>query len=372
LKGMAGDTFDNLMKTWDQIQADIKQIFASGGPELKDFSFETIKNLVVAVGSSLVIGLLTALRGLVARAIDLLGSMIEVMHACLFMKISFPFIEKLVELVSPGTKIDTSFRLVDAIMLLVAIPATVTYKLIFKEAPFKRGEAVNLPFGRVTVQGIEEDITALVKGFTPYSGIVGCIVKTAIGVYSVVEGLKGDFGSSRPAILIGTAFAGVGLALEFMGMRGNEGDVVKVLEWTAVGAVGIAAAVSVAVLIPKWNNPNVEGSAIAHRLEAVMQVFETAVQIVVGSIAFGFIIDNLNKSSRGFDKKRYVPETFHFISGVLDKYGTVYFSLATLTPIAEAPVKVGMLAVGTGGKAGALVCKVIEVVSAKLLLEAPA
>lgn len=371
--GLAGDQLDNLMRTWQQIQADIQQIFSSGMPGAKDLSFETIRQLLVAVGADVVVGLLNALRSLIDRALDLLGQMIDVVRSVLFAKISFPFIEKLVELVAPGAHLDTSFRLVDAIMLLVAIPATITYKLIFNESPFKRGETLDLPFGRVTVQGLEwEDLIKTVTGIVPFIGIGAAFAKFAKGVYTSVKAVAEEFGGTNVGIVAAIAFGGIGLAAEIFGMHQKEGDIVTILEWTAAGASGIALATSMALAIPKWNNPVAETIPMAHKLEAVIEVFETAVQLIVGAVAFGFIVDNLNRSDQAYDKKRYMPETTLWLARLMDQLGDILVSSATLVPLEAALAKAIVILGGAVFKGAAIPCKIMQVASTKLILEAKA
>lgn len=196
------------MRTWEQLQADIRKIVGDAMPDAASLSFDTVRKMFIAVGADAVIGLLEGVEVFVLRALDLLADMIEVMRAFLFAKISFPFIEKLVALVAPGVHIDTSFRFVDALMLLVAIPATIAYKLIYNEAPFKRGEVLQLPFGRVTVQQLD---LSIFSGFVPYAGIAGAFFKLAKGIYSSVSAFKGDFDAGRVGIVGGIVFGQSGL-----------------------------------------------------------------------------------------------------------------------------------------------------------------
>jgi hypothetical protein len=149
VKELGSDQMNNLFETWEQLQKDASKIFNGQMPSFKDLTFETIRDMLVSIGSNAAIGLLRSLRDIVTRALDLLGETLEFLRSILFARIRFPFIEKLVQLVSPETRVDASVGVVDALMLMVAVPATITYKLIFGAAPFKRGEIPNLPFGRV-------------------------------------------------------------------------------------------------------------------------------------------------------------------------------------------------------------------------------
>ena len=366
LTGLVDDEYNDLVNLWNQIQADVVKIFDGKMPAMNELSFETIKNLIVAVGADAVVGLLTMLRDLVVRTIDLLASMIDVMHAALFAKISFPFIEKLVELVAPGTHLDTSFRLVDALMLLVAIPATITYKLIFNEAPFKRGQQINLPFGRVSVQSSAADVFA---GFVPYAGIAGAFFKMAKGIWASGWAMVGDFAVSKIAIIGGVAFGAIGLAAQVFGRYEQEGDVVSALEWTGIGAAGFAVVCSVAMAVAKWNDPITNVVPDSHKIDAGVDLVSTVAQVGLGAAIFGAIIDKLRKSSLQYDQVRQLPESFRWIALVCDQAGTILTDAATMLSLAAAEVKVILIGIGATVKGGSLVYKTLEVVSTKTELE---
>ena len=366
LTGLVDDEYNDLIGLWNQLQADVVKIFDGKMPAANELSFETIKNLIVAVGAGAVVGLLTMLRDLVVRTIDLLASMIDVMHAALFVKISFPFIEKLVELVAPGAHLDTSFRLVDALMLLVSIPATITYKLIFNTAPFTRGQQINLPFGRVSVQSSAGEVFA---GFVPYAGIAGAFFKMAKGIWASGWAMVGDFTVSKIAIIGGVAFGAIGLAAQVFGRYEQEGDVVSALEWTGIGAASFAVVVSVATAVAKWNDPITDVVPDSYKLDAGVDLVSTVAQVALGAAIFGVLIDKLRKSSIQYDQVRQMPESFRWIALVFDQAGTILTDVATMLPLAAAEVKLILIGIGATVKGGSLVYKVLEVVSTKLELE---
>ena len=164
--GTLSGELDNIMETWRQIEADIHAIIGNVPPSSDMFSFDTFAKIVVAAGADVAIGFLNAIEILLVKALELVAKMVDGIRALLFATVSFPFIEKLVELVAPGTHLDTSFRLIDVLMLIAAIPATIAYKLIFGKAPFKRGDEFRTSFGVISAQDEENaDFIATLKPF---------------------------------------------------------------------------------------------------------------------------------------------------------------------------------------------------------------
>jgi hypothetical protein len=363
--GLAGDQFNNLVNLWEQIQADIAKIFGNKMPGTDSLSFDTIKHVIIAVGADLVVGLLEGIRDLVLRSIDLLGGMLEVVRAAMFAKISFPFIEKLVALVLPGVQIDTSFRFVDAIMLLVSIPATVAYKIIFGEAPFKKGDVLNLPFGRVAVQSDP------VKAIMPFAGLAGGILKTVVAVYltkkafvAKAEGAAGPI--SKPGIILGLVFGGIGLAAEILGRHSPEkehnGGVIGALEMSAVGAASFCLVSSTAFAVAKWH-----AVPDSPEIDAGITIVGTIAQVALGTAVFGILIDYLRQSGNNYEQMRQATESCRWTGRLFDQAGTIMFAAAVIDP--ELVTKAILCAIGAGLKAGALVCVISQVTTQKLVLE---
>jgi hypothetical protein len=366
--GVVKDQLQNLMNTWEQIQADIKELFDDKMPGVNDLNFETIKNLFVALGSNVVIGILTSLRDLAARAIDLLGEMVEVIRAALFAKVSFPFIEKLVELVAPGTNLDTSFRAVDALMLLVAVPATITYKLIFGEAPFKKGDAVNFPFGRVAVQELTiDEMKTFAVGMVPFVGIGVQFIKTVIGYYFMGEAMGGKFEFSNKGIVLGLIFGGLGVIAQAVSVRWNEGSAVTGLEWACYGASALAFLVTVGLTDKKWDNPGNSVTPTAHRIEAVFHIFLNLTQVVMGAVVFGFVASNVVNGKTAYNRHRILPETFSWVASLLDTAGSITTSSANFVSVD--PAKTILIGASAIGKTTATAFKVLEVVAMKTITE---
>ncbi len=186
------DQVDALSTTFEQIQADLVRLFDGKFPTLEDLNIETIKKVIVSVSSSGLTGLLTSIKSLVLRFLDLIKELIRVIHDVLFTKIRFPFIEKLVKLFSGDkTSLNTSFNLIDVSMLLCAIPATISYKVLFGKSPLQKGDAIALPFlgdKTITVQsnkspvGLICSLMPLIRLFSKRLGASYSVVKTATGV----------------------------------------------------------------------------------------------------------------------------------------------------------------------------------------------
>lgn len=165
----------NLFNAFNQIQSDVVQIFkGSLPPNFGDLSFDTIKELLISLSADSLRTLLIGMGELAVRSLDCVQVIIDLMHDVLFAKIRFPFIEELVKLVTIGSvSIDTSFRLIDAVLLLCAIPATITYKLVFGEPPLEKNDSIVFPYGTVTVQSGAD----LVRKFEVILGLISAFSK---------------------------------------------------------------------------------------------------------------------------------------------------------------------------------------------------
>lgn len=252
--GLVSDEVNNLIATVERVQGDLVRLFGGRMPAPQELSFETVRDAVVAVGADAFEGLLTGLRDLVLRALDLVVSLIGALRDALFLRIRFPFVEKLAALVAPGTHVDASFRFVDALMLLAAVPATIAYKVFFDDVPVRPDDVITLPFGRVTVQSVA-DLDAVTR-FSWIGGLVGAFVKLGLAAkseYAAAQAyLSGQPPPPPPAMWmqgIGTLFAGVGVAAEVGSRHGDRGEAVSVIEWYMVGISSFSVVKSIAVLL---------------------------------------------------------------------------------------------------------------------------
>jgi hypothetical protein len=233
--GVVADEIKALSATFEQIKADVVRLFDGKFPTLDDLNFEVIKKLLISVGANTIEGLLKGIKSLVLRFLDLMQELIGVMHDLLFREIRFPFIEQLVELIS-GKSIKTSFTLVEGLMLLFAVPVTISYKIFTNESPLKKDERITHPFldeKTITVQS--GDIESSYKLLTIFSAFwkvaySGCLslraakasglpaespkamyIDISVGLFDVLAELIDAFGSEvkslgKPLMVVVTLF----------------------------------------------------------------------------------------------------------------------------------------------------------------------
>ena len=148
------DFYDEISNTFDRIEATSKEIFGDEPPDLNDFSPDNLMSLMANFGVELIETIVQLVKKITIRILGLTKDLIGLFRGIIFANIRFPFIEKLVKFVTAGTaEVDTSFRIVDAITLVLAVILTTIYKIIFGEAPLKPGDVVSLPFEKeISVQ----------------------------------------------------------------------------------------------------------------------------------------------------------------------------------------------------------------------------
>lgn len=176
----ASDTIDELWNTFSQIREDVVNLFDGDFPDIGSMNFETVKQLLVSIGSETLQGFLNLSKNLMLNSLDLAKKLIAFLRSVLFTKIRFPFIEKLVKLVTKGSiSIDTSFSLMEGIMLLLAVPTTIGYKIRYKDSPIKPGESLSFPYGAITIQaGTDENLKLSSRVFRLFSAFIKLIVSS--------------------------------------------------------------------------------------------------------------------------------------------------------------------------------------------------
>jgi uncharacterized protein YgiM (DUF1202 family) len=117
---------------------------------------ETLGDVVVDLlnlGETIAVGLL-----------DFVEEMIEKIKKIITADIRLPFISDLMEWMGKGS---VTFKLLDATTLILAIPVTAVYKTIFKEAPFKTGQALDpgVKLGLLIASGIGSLTSQAISGF---------------------------------------------------------------------------------------------------------------------------------------------------------------------------------------------------------------
>ncbi|MBO7743559.1 hypothetical protein I8J29_05090 [Paenibacillus sp. MWE-103] len=358
-EGLLGDEINDLMATWDKLQADLGSVFGGKVPSPGDVNFQTIKDAIVTVGADLLEGLLTGLRDFVLRTIDLMQDLIGVARDALFAKIRFPFIEKLAELVAPGTHLDTSFRMIDGMMLLCAIPATIAYKLIAGEAPFKKGSVIAFPFGDVTVQS---DVDELRK-FSWVGGLTASFVKLIIAGYQAyVQGsIAASSGKSEPTeawkLWLGAGFGAVGVVAEKFGMHVDKGEEVSAMEWTMLALSGLMASKTVALLLAE-NKPGADSKTL-RKVNSGIELAGNVIHFIFRTAVFGKVIDDTNKSGSGNASNENLSESLAWMQSLFDHAGNALLAAANLDDDEE--TKALLLGGGGAGKGLSFVLNMVRV-----------
>lgn len=362
--GLAGDEISNLLDSIDRIQADLVTLFDGKVPGAEDLSFETLRDAIVAVGASALQGMLKGLRDLVLRVIDLAAALIGAIRDALFLRVRFPFIEKLAELVSPGSHVDASFRFIDGLMLLAAVPATIAYKIVFGEKPVHKGEVIELPFGTVTVQAGELDT---VKRLSWIGGLVGAFVKVGIAGKQLV-GVYQSFLSDTPpppppamwAQGIGDLFQAIGLGAEVGSRHGGRGDAVTGIEWAMVAVSGFSLIKSVMILVAQATNRSVMPNLL--KVQAGIDLGCDIVHLILRTASFAVIIDQDRTGTAPADIDPSADQTLEslgWIEALFDHAGSGLLAAAVIDEDPE--TKAGLLAGGAGCKGIAFVSNLTTV-----------
>ncbi|MFC4809848.1 hypothetical protein [Paenibacillus sp. GCM10023250] len=358
-EGLLGDEIQDLMATWDKLKADLSQAFGGKVPSPGEVNFQTMKDAIVTVGADLLEGLLMGVRDFVLRTIDLMQDLIGVARDALFAKIRFPFIEKLVELVAPGTHLDTSFRMVDGLMLLCAVPATIAYKLIAGEAPFKKGSVIAFPFGDVTVQsGVDE-----LRKFTWVGGLTASFIKLIIAGYQAyVQGsIATSSGKSELTdkwkLWLGAGFGAVGVVAEKFGMHVDKGEEVSAMEWTMLALSGLLTSKTVAFLLAE-NKPEADAKKL-RKVDSFIELGGNVIHFILRTAVFGKVIDDTNKSDSDNKGNENLSETLAWMQSLFDHAGSSLLAAANLDDDEE--TKALLLVGGGAGKGLSFVVNMVRV-----------
>lgn len=153
-QGLINDFISELSDCFEQIKTTFTKIFGDDSLDIDDLNVDKILTLMVDIGSEAIETFLQLIKKILLRVLDLVKNMVGLFHSLISAKIRFSFIEKLVKFVTDGkTEIDTSFRIVDAISLVLAVPISIAHKIAFGEPLIKVGDVVSLPFKKdISVQ----------------------------------------------------------------------------------------------------------------------------------------------------------------------------------------------------------------------------
>lgn len=199
IEGVLTDEASELLQTLENIWADLDRLFGGKIPSPRDLSPEILRSALIAVSADALEGMLRGIRDLALRLLDLARDMLKAIRDLLLVKIRLPFIEDLEKLVTGGrVSVDTSFSLAGAMLLLGAIPATLTHKLATGKAPFAKGESISLPYGMVTVQSGAE-AAALASAILD---MIVAAVKVGINGFQSWRALQGTKIGSLPSLAL--------------------------------------------------------------------------------------------------------------------------------------------------------------------------
>ncbi|MET0322669.1 MAG: hypothetical protein ABW069_18275 [Duganella sp.] len=141
-----GSLIDDLQDNFTQLCRDLgdqaTQIF---GDDFKvtDLDAAKLQKLILAVAFGVAKSATKLMRDVVNRMLDALLGMIALYKKLAYTVIRLPFLEKLLKLVGVG-EVDTSFRLIDMMLLLPAVLTTVTFKLM-SDVPLSEVLKAKLP-----------------------------------------------------------------------------------------------------------------------------------------------------------------------------------------------------------------------------------
>lgn len=353
VEGLLADEISNFMNFVNQFSDDLKLIFEGKMPGASELSFESIKNALIILGTDVLEGLVNAVRDLTLRSLDLLQKLVGVIRDAMFAKIRFPFIEHLVSLVTGGSvSVDTSFRMIDGVMLLAAIPATIGYKIIKGEAPLRRGEVINFPFGNVTVQS---DFDAL-RRYSWVAGLAGSFVKLLVAGYDAYQQADAAIGgttvspSSAAMKWVGVVFSGVGVAGEVLGRHTTKTTPVSEIEWSNVAVSGLLTTKLTATVLA--GHAGVDAKKLA-KINGGIDVGGLIIHFIMRTAIFGVIIDDDRQSAVAAEVEEQLPESLAWIEALFDQGGSAVIAGANLDD--EPTTKAILLVSGAAGKGMAFV-----------------
>jgi hypothetical protein len=220
------------------------------------------------------------------------------------------------------------------------------------------------------VAGWFDEVKKFMTPIVPFVKIAVSYLKAGIAFYFTEQAAIGEFAGSNKGIIIGALAAGAGLIAQYIGLRTTEGAAISDLEKVGLLLSGLAFVTTCALSFGKWSNP-ADGLVIPfpHKLEAVVHLCTTGIQVIGGVIVFGMVVDSVVKSNEPNIKHRILPETFSWIAGFLDQAANIMSTSAVLVPVAGGSAKVILIGGAFIGKTAAWLQKTLEVIALKVILE---
>ena len=378
LAGLASDGVTNLLTCWQQIQVDLESLFSHQLPTARDLNFKVIRSAIISVGANALMGLLREMRDLLLQTIDLLQDMIGVLRDILFLKVRFPFVEKLVKLVLPNVQLDASFRLIDGLMLLFSIPATIAYKIILGEAPIVPSKLSISSFttrsARVTASrlSIPETIDTAVdetsrlidkaKKFSFLAGLVSSFGKLAFSMYQTQTAADPSKFSATTRMTVGSGLMAIGVGAEYAAFHPNEGVAVEAVEWTMLITSSLLTLKGLGTAI----GAKVADSKTAEQVNDGVDLVGYVTHFLFQTVGYSLLIDDSRKSNDLGAGHEQTEESLVWIAGLFDQGGS---SLISASGLADDPaIKFALLGFGSVSKYSAFGTQMLRtIVSATAL-----
>ncbi len=147
-EGSFKTAWDELSKSFTNLQKIFSNAFKDDLPDVEDISIDWIFNkisyLIVNGLSEGLVAALGTIKNVVLRLFDLIQDLISFGKKLMFAEVRFPFIEKLLKLIT-GNSVNTQFKLIDAVALLAAVPLSIAHKIIFGKALINKGDIIAFP-----------------------------------------------------------------------------------------------------------------------------------------------------------------------------------------------------------------------------------
>jgi len=265
---------------------DLVEHVGGSAPGAHDLSWQALGDIAARIGGDVLQALVEAVRTIVVRALDLLVGIMQALHDALFVRVEFPFVERLAALV--GWDLDTSFRFIDALMLLAAVPATITYKIAFGRAPLREGDVLELPFGSPQAQSQGH------PWWWALLGLMGAFLKLAVAVHRTWEALKQVAGIAVPQTrigqVLGTLFAVVGWVVEVLAMHSERGPAVTGIESAMVAVTGVSVLVAQSLMV--WEKSRGDADLAARRAVAGVDAALTIVHLGLKAADFAILVQH--------------------------------------------------------------------------------
>ncbi|HVL22836.1 MAG TPA: hypothetical protein VM450_02075, partial [Thermomicrobiales bacterium] len=366
VEGLLSDEISNVVNSVNDLATDLTAFFDGTVPGMDDLSFETIKNAAITVGADALEGLISAMRDLVRRSLDLVARLIGVARDLLLVRIRFPFIEELVKLVTGGAvTVDASFRMMDALMLLFAVPATIAYKVVAGRAPLAKGDVIAFPYGgAITVQSSAD----VFRNFSQVAGFAGAFTKMAFSSFqaynkaqSTIGGLPVDPEKAWQAWLAAGLDA-TNLAQEIYGVVDRSTDAkaphgVVEMEATMVTLTGVQNLKTLMVLIA-----GKRGGEALEKANSGLDVGMSITHFLLKTAVFGVLIDSFGPPTTTDVRDKQLSESLGWMESLFDHGGSALVSAGGLV---EDPETKGILIVsGAAGNAAAFVLDLVRGVQA--------